>query len=238
MDAINALAQKHNLFVVEDAAESHGAEYKGVRTRNLAHITTFSFFANKNITTGEGGMVLTNDERLYKKALYYKNLCFPIEGPRNYIHDEIGYNYRMTNIHAAIGLAQTERADAYKEMRIANAMLYRKYLKGTPGITFQQTDVDVLHVHWMNTIVINPNEYGKTRDKLMTYLKSKNIDTRLLFVGMHKQPALKNYGCETNETFPVTDWLTENGLYLPSASNLKEETIQLICNEIVNFRSV
>jgi perosamine synthetase len=236
MDAINALAKKHNLVVIEDAAESVGAEYKGRRTGNLADITTFSFFANKNITTGEGGMIVTNDEKLYKNALYFKNLCFPLDGPRNYIHNEIGFNYRMTNIHAAIGLAQTERADDYKEMRIRNAMLYRKYLNGTPGVIFQHTDSNVVHVHWMNAILINPVEYGKTRDELITYLKTKNIDTRLLFVGMHKQPALKNYGCETEEGFPVTEWLTENGLYLPSSSNLKAETIHFICNEIINFR--
>ncbi|ANE50017.1 DegT/DnrJ/EryC1/StrS family aminotransferase [Flavisolibacter tropicus] len=238
MDEINALAKKYNLFVLEDAAESHGAEYKGKRTGNLADISTFSFFANKNITTGEGGMVVTNDENLYKQALYFKNLCFPLEGPRNYLHNEIGFNYRMTNIHAAIGLAQMEKADEYKEMRISNAMLYRKYLKDVRGIRFQHTDSNVLHVHWMNTIVINPVEYGKTRDELMSYLKTKNIDTRLLFVGMHKQPALKNYGCETQESFPVTDWLTDNGFYLPSASNLKEKTIEFICNEIISFRGV
>ena len=90
MDTINSLAKKYKLLVLEDAAESHGAEYKGKRTGNLADITAFSFFANKNVTTGEGGMVVTNDETLYKKALYYKNLCFPLEGPRNYVHKNIG----------------------------------------------------------------------------------------------------------------------------------------------------
>lgn len=238
MDAINALAKKYNLFVVEDAAESHGAEYKGQRTGNLADITAFSFFANKNITTGEGGMIVTNNKELYEKSLYFKNLCFPLNGPRNYIHNDIGFNYRMTNIHAAIGLAQTEKADEYKAMRIKNAQLYKKFLRDTPGILFQQSAPDVVHVHWMNAIVINPAEYGKTREELMAYLKTKNIDTRLLFVGMHKQPALRDYGCETNDGFPVTEWLTANGLYLPSASNLTQETIQFICNEIIGFREL
>jgi len=238
MDKINALTKKYNLFVIEDAAESHGAEYKGSRTGTLAHITAFSFFANKNITTGEGGMIVTNDENLYKKALYFKNLCFPLDGPRNYIHHEIGFNYRMTNIQAAIGLAQTEKADEYKNMRMKNAELYRNFLKGVPGIIFQYTHPAVIHVHWMNAIVIKTEEYGKSRDELITYLKTKRIDTRLLFVGMHKQPALEKYGCNIKGNFPVTEWLTENGFYLPSGSNLKEETIQFICDEIIKFREL
>lgn len=236
MDEIRALAEKHNLYVIEDAAESHGAEYKGRRTGNLADITAFSFFANKNITTGEGGMIVTNDEELYKKARYFKNLCFSLDGPRNYTHNDIGFNYRMTNIQAALGLAQMEKADDYINMRIRNAKLYHEFLKDTPGIVFQHINADVLHVHWMNAIIINPVQFGKTRDDLVTYLKTRGIDTRLLFVGMHMQPALQRYGCETDGYFPITEWLTDNGLYLPSASNLKEETIKFICSEIVRFR--
>lgn len=238
MDEISALAKKHNLIIIEDAAESHGAEYKGRRTGNLADITAFSFFANKNITTGEGGMVVTNDENLYKKALYFKNLCFPLDGPRSYIHNEIGFNYRMTNIQAAIGLAQTEKADEYKNRRIKNAELYRRFLKGVPGIVFQHTQPAVVPVHWMNAIVIKAEDYGKSRDELIAYLKTRKIETRLLFVGMHKQPALIKYGCDTHGSFPVTEWLTENGFYLPSGSNLKEDTIQFICNEIIRFREL
>lgn len=235
MDAINALAKKYNLFVIEDAAESHGAEYKGRKSGNLADISAFSFFANKNLTTGEGGMIVTNDEQLYKKALYFKNLCFPLEGPRNYIHQDIGFNYRLTNIHAAIGLAQVEKADELRDMRIRNAHLYCELLCDTPGIIFQQNLPDVLNVHWMNAIVLDPEKTGKTRDELMGFLKTRNIDSRLLFTGMHRQPALLNYGCKGDGEFPVTDWLTENGLYLPSASNLDEATIGYICDEIKMF---
>jgi perosamine synthetase len=123
MDAIQQIASRHNLFIIEDAAEAHGAMYKGRKTGSLSDIAAFSFFANKNITTGEGGMVVTDSERLYKKALYHKNLCFDPNAPRNYIHNDIGFNYRMSNLHAAIGLAQTEKADEYKEMRIRNGKL-------------------------------------------------------------------------------------------------------------------
>ena len=235
MDFINNLAKKHNLLVIEDAAESHGAIYKGSKTGNLADITTFSFFANKNLTTGEGGMVVTNDVDIYSKLRYFKNLCFPLNGPREYIHNDIGFNYRMSNIHAAIGCAQLEKADEYIAMRIQNALMYRKLLKDVRGIIFQKEIDNVKSVYWMNTILVNSKDYGHTRDELIEYLKSKLIETRLLFVGMHRQPSLIKYGCSISEDYSVTDYLTHNGLYLPSASNLSQIQIEFICNQIINF---
>ncbi|GAB2675902.1 GDP-perosamine synthase RfbE/PerA [Flavihumibacter cheonanensis] len=235
MDAIQRIASKYKLLILEDAAESHGAVYKGRKTGNLADVTTFSFFANKNLTTGEGGMVLTNDESIYKKLLYYKNLCFPLEGPRNYLHEDIGFNYRMTNIQAAIGLAQVERADYYKSLRIQNAQLYQSFLQDIPGIQFQQTLPDVENVFWMNAILVDESAFGKSRDELMQHLKQKGIDTRLLFVGMNHQPSLRKYGCDTEGYYRVTEQLTKTGLYLPSASNLSEATIRFICDEIIAF---
>ena len=235
MEKIQDLARKYNLKIIEDAAESHGAEYKGIKTGNLADITAFSFFANKNLTTGEGGMVVTNNEELYKRCLYFKNLCFPLDAPRNYMHDDVGFNYRISNIHSAIGLAQVEKADEYRDMRIKNAFLYKKILEGTPGIVFQKSREDVLNVHWMNGIVINPSEYGRTRDELMLELKNNNIDTRLFFQGMNKQPALEKYGCNIWGEYPITDWLSKNGFYLPSGSNLSEFIISEICEIIINF---
>jgi perosamine synthetase len=236
MDAIWTLAKKYDLKVLEDAAESHGAEYKGKKTGNLADITAFSFFANKNLTTGEGGMVVTNDERLYNLCRYHKNLCFPLNAPRNYTHEDIGFNYRISNIHSAIGLAQVEKADEYRDLRIKNANLYEKYLQAIPGVVLQKTSKDVLNVHWMNSLVIEPKAYGRTRDELVAELKNNNVDTRLLFVGMHRQPALKKFGCDCLGQYPVTDWLTENGFYLPSGSNLTEEVISGICQIIKAFQ--
>lgn len=235
MHAIYAIAKKHNLKVIEDAAESHGALYKGKKVGSLADITTFSFFANKNLTTGEGGMVLTDDEALYKKVKYYKNLCFSLDAPRNYIHEDIGYNYRISNIHAAIGLAQTEKADEYKALRIKNGKLYEKLLRDVPGVIFQKVNVGDEKVYWMNAIAIDAEEFGKTRDQLIQHLKEHLIDTRVLFVGMHQQPALLNYGCQPKGNFQVTEWLTKNGFYLPSASSLTEEEIKHICNTIKSF---
>lgn len=236
MDAIKALAEKYNLYILEDAAEAHGATYKGKKAGSFSDMAAFSFFANKNLTTGEGGMVLTNSKEFYDRARYFKNVCFPLDGPRNYQHEDIGYNYRMSNLVAAIGLAQVEKADEYREMRIRNHQLYRKYLKDVPGIIFQrEPSIDCIDVCWMNTIVIDPEKYGHHKDELVAHLKENGIDTRLLFTGMHKQKSLLDYGCDCSGEYPICEWLTENGFYLPSASNLTEEQIKYICDIIKLF---
>lgn len=236
MDTIDRLAQKYGLKVIEDAAESHGAEYKGKRTGSLADISAFSFYANKNITTGEGGMIVTNDESLYKKSQYFKNLCFPLDAPRNYLHNDMGFNYRMSNLHAAIGLAQVEKADEYIRMRIRNANLYRKYLAGTRGVALQESKGDVVNVRWMNGLVIDPEKFGSSRDELIAHLQANNIDTRTFFTGMHRQPSLFKYGCDCTGEYPVTDNLSANGFYLPSASSLREEEIKHICDVLKEFQ--
>lgn len=235
MDAICSIAKKHNLYIVEDAAEAHGAEFAGKKAGSFSDIASFSFFANKNLTTGEGGMVVTDNEDYYKRCRYFKNMCFPVDAPRVYSHEDIGFNYRMSNLHAAIGLAQTEKADEYRDMRIKNAALYKKYLSDCPGILFQKDQTNGLNVHWMNAIVINPADYGHTKDELIAHLKENGIDTRLLFVSMHRQKSLKDFGCDCSGEYPVTDWLAQNGFYLPSASSLTEEQIKYICDVIKEF---
>jgi len=235
MDIIHEIAEDHGISIIEDAAESHGAEYKDKKTGSLADITAFSFYANKNLTTGEGGMVVTDDEKLYKRSLYYKNMCFALNAPRDYNHNDIGFNYRMSNLHAAIGLAQVEKADQYRNKRIQNAKLYRQYLSDIPGITLQRTQEGVLNVHWMNGILVDPTRYGHTRDELMAHLKENLIDTRLFFIGMHKQPSLLKFGCDSAGHYPVTENLSSTGLYLRSGSNLKEVQIRFICETIKDF---
>lgn len=235
MDAIEAIAKRHNLYVVEDAAESHGAEYKGRKAGSCSDLACFSFFANKNVTTGEGGMVVTNNRELYDRLRYHKNMCFPLDGPRNYMHADIGFNYRMSNVVAAIGLAQTEKAEMYKSLRMHNNACYRQHLCDVPGVQFQALSEDYVNVAWMNAIVVDPKMYGRTKDELIAFLKENGVDTRLLFVGMHRQPCLKNAGADCTGEYPVTDWLSENGFYLPSASSLKEEEIEEICRLIASF---
>lgn len=235
MDKVCSIAKKHNLYIVEDAAEAHGAEYWGRKVGSFSDIASFSFFANKNITTGEGGMVVTDDIGYDEKCRYYKNMCFPVNGPRNYEHSDIGFNYRMSNIHAALGLAQVEKADEYKRMRIKNAELYKEMLSDCDGVIFQEDEQNSLNVHWMNAIIIDRERYGHTKDEVINYLRQKEIDTRLLFKSMSRQVSLQRYGCDCSGVYEVTDWLSDNGFYLPSASSLKKSNIEYICEKIKEF---
>ena len=236
MDKIKEIANKYKLFIVEDAAEAHGAEFKEEKSGSFSDIAAFSFFANKNITTGEGGIVVTDNKDVFEKAKYYRNMSFPVDGTRNYLHEDIGYNYRMSNLHAAIGLAQVEKANYYRELRIKNNKLYKKYLSECKGIIFQEDENDSINCNWMNSILIDPEIYGKSKDDVILYLKENGIDTRLLFNGMHKQKALIKYGCDCSGDYPVTDKLSERGFYLPSGSGLTEEDIEKICNIIIDFK--
>ena len=235
MEEIEKIAKKYNLYILEDAAEAHGAEYQNKKVGSFSSAAAFSFFANKNLTTGEGGIVVTNDKKLYDKCRYFKNMCFPLDAPRVYEHNDIGFNYRMSNLHAAIGLAQVEKADEYKKRRIENNKLYREALKDVAGIIFQTDEKNTLNVCWMNAILVDSLEYGKTKDELIEHLKANNIETRLLFTGMHKQKSLEKFGCDMTAEYPVTENLTQNGFYLPSASSLSEKQILKICKLIKDF---
>ena len=232
MDPIMKLARDYGLYVVEDAAEAHGAEYKGKKTGGIGHVGCFSFYANKIITTGEGGMVVTNDEEIAERAKSLRNLCFPTER-RIYLHSEVGYNYRMTNIQAAICLAQFERIDELAEMRRRNAHLYNEYLKEIKGIRLPVEKEWAKNVYWMYSILID-DEFGMSRDELMVKLEKKGIETRTFFISMHEQPAFLNMGLFKfkGESYPVAEDLARTGMYLPSSSGLKEEEIKSICDVI------
>lgn len=236
MDAIGAVAAKCGLAVIEDAAEAHGAEYKGRKAGSFGQTAAFSFFGNKNVTTGEGGMVTTDSREYAERCKYLRNLCFPLNSPRTYLHNDVGFNYRMSNLHAALGLAQTEKADDYRAMRTRNAAMYRQYLENVPGISLQAERPDCLNVYWMNGVLVDPELYGHTRDELIGYLRDRRIETRTFFMGLHEQPALKKYGCSTAGTYPVTQSLSRNGFYLPSSSSLRPDQIEFICTAICKFQ--
>ena len=235
MQALQSLADAHGITLLEDAAEAHGAIFQGRCTGSLSKIAAFSFFANKNLTTGEGGMVVTDDDALAEACRYYKNMCFPTNAPRTYLHEHIGFNYRMSNLHAALGLAQVEMADKYRAARIRNGLLYREILSEIPGILLQGEQSGGESVYWMNGLCL-AEEYGRTRDELIAQLTACEIDTRLFFNGMHRQPALIKYGCDCTGSYAVSDMLADNGFYLPSGSSLSEADIQRVCGCIADFR--
>lgn len=233
MEPIMDIARKHRLYIVEDAAEAHGATYRGKMAGSIGDVGCFSFYANKIITTGEGGMIVTNDEKVADRARRLKDQAFSRE--RRFLHTELGFNYRMTNIQAAIGLAQLENIDRLVEMRRKNAQLYNKLLKGVPGITLPVEKKWAKNVYWMYCIVIE-NEFGMSRDELMAFLRQKGVDTRTFFIPMHVQPAFKNIGLFEGEHYPVSERLAEKGLYLPSGSGLTEEQISTVCEAVKQAR--
>ena len=181
-------------------------------------------------------MVVTSDDALADACRYYKNVCFPLNAPRAYLHEDLGFNYRMSNLHAAIGLAQTEKAEEYRRLRVEHGHMYRERLATIPGVRLQRQQSDAAGVFWMNGIALSPN-YGKGRDELIAHLLQQGIDTRLFFNGMHRQPALKRYGCDCVGPYPISDYLADNGFYLPSGSGLTEADIDRVCAAIRAFRA-
>jgi perosamine synthetase len=231
MDPVMELARQRGLLVVEDAAEAHGSEYKGRRCGSFGHVSCFSFFANKNMTCGEGGMALTNDAAIFSRLRYLKNLSFPLSNTRVYDHNEIGYNYRMSNVHAAIGCAQLERLDDYVAMRRRVAVSYSERLGDIPGIRLPIERPWAKNTFWMYAILCE-KEFGIGRDQLMADLAERCIETRPFFKPMHLQKALCDYGFRAPFPMPVSETISKTGLYLPSSSSLQPEDIDYICDAI------
>jgi len=231
MDDINKLAKKYNLKVIEDAAEAHGAEYKGKKAGSLGDIGCFSFYANKLITTGEGGMLVTNNKEIYDRVRSLRDLAFGEE--QRFLHQEVGFNYRMTNMQAAIGCGQMESIDDFLKIKISNANYYNKELKEIKGIITPIEKKYVKNSYWMYVIKVG-EEFGMSKDDLKKKLYEKGIDTRDFFVSMSEQPFFKHL--QSDEKFPVSKKLSETGLYLPSGLNLDYKTIKYICNVIKTIK--
>jgi perosamine synthetase len=229
MDPVLDTAERHNLIVIEDAAEAHGAEYKGRRLGGLGHVSCFSFYANKIVTTGEGGMVVTSDEVVAERARALRDLGFSRE--KRFLHESVGFNYRMTNLQAAIGLAQLENIERFVGMRRRNAALYNSHLAGLPGLVLPPEKPWAKNVYWMYGILLT-DAAPLTRDELRDRLSGYGIETRTFFLGMHQQPALRERGLFLNEEFPVANGLARQGLYLPSGTGLTEFEVGYVCHTI------
>ncbi|MDD1656058.1 MAG: DegT/DnrJ/EryC1/StrS family aminotransferase [Methanomicrobiales archaeon] len=223
MDPIRELAGDHRAVVVEDAAEAHGAEYRGRRAGSIGQIGCFSFYANKIITTGEGGMVVTSDPALASRARALKDLAF--DPMKRFLHTDVGFNYRMTNIQAAIGLAQLERIDTFVAARRATAARYTALLGDLPGLRLPVEKPWARNVYWMYGIVAG-KDAPVSRDRLAPLLAARGVETRTFFVPVHQQPVCRDLGLFRGERYPVAEELGKNGLYLPSGSGLTGEEIK------------
>ncbi len=232
MESIWELAKKYNLFVIEDAAEAHGAEYKGKRCGGLGDISCFSFYANKIITTGEGGMVLTNNEEFAEKARSLRNLCFRQD--RRFYHTELGHNFRMTNIQAAIGLAQLERVDELVQKKRWIGQIYNERLDNVPGLILPVEESWAKNVYWMYAVVLEEN-IGMEAIEFMERLREHGIDTRPFFLGIHEQPVFNQMGLFKDERYPVAEMIARKGLYLPSGLTLTEKQINEVSEVVISI---
>lgn len=226
MDPILTIASNHNIAVVEDAAEVHGAEYRGRKCGSMGNINAFSFYGNKIITTGEGGMVVTDDDALAERARSLKDLAHvPV---RRFLHQEVAYNYRMTNLQAAVGLGQMEHIEDFLRTKDWMAEEYGKRLSGIKGLRLPITKEGVRNVYWMYAVLVE-DELGMSRDDLCAKLKEKGVDTRDFFLPSHSQPALEHlHLLETSS--PVTEDIAQRGFYLPSGLALTQGQIEYVCD--------
>jgi perosamine synthetase len=225
MDPILEIAKEYGLYVIEDCAEAHGAEYKGKKVGSLGICGAFSFYGNKIITTGEGGMITTNDEALYERAKFLRDHAMSKE--KRYWHTEVGYNYRMTNIQAALGLAQLERIDEIIRKKRQIFEWYREYLKDIAGIKLNPEKEWAKNVFWMVCLLVENFDEDK-RDRFMRFLREKGIDTRPFFYPCSMMPMYKNSKIKNKVSYEIY----KKGIILPSGYNLTEEEVKWICQEI------
>ena len=231
MDPVIEIAKKYKLKIIEDCAEAHGVQYKGKKVGSIGDVGTFSFFANKTITCGEGGMVVTNSLEIGEKAKSLKNLAY---GKINkFMHEDIGFNYRLPNISAALGLGQFESIqNVFKEKeRIYNR--YKNNLKNVKGLNIPEIrEWATKYIMWVFNIYLDSN-FPVTRDELTKKLKEKNIDTRDAFVPINQQKILiDKYKMFKESDCPNANYIMENGLYLPSGNTITNEEIDHVCDEI------
>lgn len=226
MEELTSIAKKHDLLLIEDCAESFGSLYAGNETGTFGDVATFSFFGNKTITTGEGGMVVTNDETIHQRVCHFKGQG--LAKYREYWHDVIGYNYRMTNICAAIGLAQLEQADTFIARKREIAAWYMHDLADAP-VKFHCASGDVVHTHWMCSILVSqPSQ----RDPLRAALAAAGIETRPVFYPVHTMPMYSQFF----QKHPVAESLGWRGINLPSYPDLTREEVREISSIICEMK--
>lgn len=226
MDLVLGLAKKYGLKIIEDAAEMHGQSYKGKPCGSFGDISIFSFYPNKHITTGEGGMVLTDDESLAEKCRGLRNLCF--QNKKRFIHEDLGWNFRMTNLQAALGLAQLERLDEFVERKRNMGRLYTKLLSNVDCIELPlERTAYAENIYWVFGVVLS-DKITFQAEEAMRRLGELKIGTRPFFWPMHEQPVFLKMGLFQEERYPIAERLARRGFYLPSGLALTENQIEAV----------
>ncbi len=227
MDAISKIAKKNNLYIIEDCAEAHGAEFKGRKVGSFGTISCFSFYGNKIITTGEGGMCLTDDQVLAENMRVLRDHGMSTQ--KRYWHEVIGFNYRMTNLQAAIGVAQLDKINKFIEQKRKNAKIYNEFLKDIEGVVLPPEMPWAKNVYWMYSILVE-DIFGMGRNDLLEKLAKSGIDNRPFFYPIHSMPPYKE-----NSHYPVAEDLSAKGLNLPSSVKLSEIDLRKIANVLRSF---
>ncbi len=228
MDPILKLAGKYNLLVVEDAAEAHGAEYKGQKVGSIGEIGIFSFFGNKIVTTGEGGMLVTDDPEIARQARVLRD--HGMDPEKRYWHNVLGYNYRMTNLQAALGVGQMEKIETILLKKRKIAEWYREIFMDVDGVSFPEEVPWGKSVFWLCSILIEPARFNMSRDELILRLKDEGIETRPVFYPVHKQPVYNS-----SMQLPVAEKLSSKGISLPSSPKLDQQSVIEIGNCILGM---
>ena len=232
MDPVLELCEKYNLFLIEDAAEMHGQSYKGKKCGSFGDISIFSFYPNKHITTGEGGMIVTNNPELCSRCQKLRNLAFETNG-RRFIHNEIGWNYRMTNMQAALGLAQLEKIDSHIQRKREIGRLYQENLKHLEGFEKPLNKTEYAdNIYWVFGLISRSENEA---NRLVKHLTDRSIGTRPFFWCMHEQPVFNKMGLFKNQKFPIAERMARNGFYLPSGLGLTDSEINFISEIIMAF---
>jgi perosamine synthetase len=226
MDAVVVLAEKHGLFIIEDAAEMHGQTYKGKPCGSFGAISTFSFYPNKHITTGEGGMIVTNDPKLADRCRSLRNLCF--QPQKRFVHEELGWNFRMTNLQAALGVAQLERLDEFVNIKRRIGQHYTELLSEIPGLQLPLVKTDYAdNIYWVYGLMLN-DEIPFDAAEIMQRLGKYKIGTRPFFWCIHEQPVFHKMNLFASESYPIAERMARRGFYVPSGMALAPEQIELV----------
>lgn len=230
VEPILSLAEKYNLKIIEDAAEMHGQTYYGKPCGSFGDISTFSFYPNKHITTGEGGMIVTDNEELAEKCRSLRNLCFRKDV--RYVHDEISDNYRFTNIQAALGLAQLERLDEFIQHKRAMGKYYTEKLSGIDGLLLPVERTDYAdNIYWVYGLVLDRHIQADNRE-VQKLLAEQKIGTRTFFWCMHEQPVYKRIGLFEDESYSNAEYLARKGFYIPSGLALTGEQMEYVVEQV------
>jgi perosamine synthetase len=230
MDPVLDIAKRHGLFVLEDAAEAHGQMYRGRPCGSLGDISTFSFYPNKLVTTGEGGMIVTNDDGLAATCYSLRNLCF--QPHRRFVHERLGWNLRMTNLQAALGVAQLERIDEFATRKRAMGKRYTQLLSGIPGLQLPLAGTDYAeNIYWVYGLVLS-DEVGFDAAEAMKKLAALAVGCRPFFCPMNQQPVLLERGLFKGQSYPVAERMYRKGFYIPSGLALTDTQLTRVAEAV------